>query len=145
MPENQDEEVEIPAMVTFTTGAALLVELKIVSNMTREGIRKIANTDPTWPFGPGKAHAYKRIANAQAMEAEPFLEFFRARKVKGRGPGKKPPSSQQQGESQMNTYTVTLRVEAESEVSPDRIRQEIYDAAEDVSFGFDVVSIEPEA
>lgn len=144
MPENQDEEVEIPAMVTFTTGAALLVELKIVSNMTREGIRKIANTDPTWPFGPGKTHDYQRIANAQAMDAEPFLEFFRARKVKGRGPGKKPPSSQQQGGPEMAVYTLTMRIEADREVTPEQIRQEIYDACPDVPFGFDITSIEGE-
>jgi hypothetical protein len=86
MPEIQDEEVEIPPVVTFTSGAALLVALKIVPNMTREGVRKVANTDPAWPFGPDRAHKYKRIANAQAMDTEPFLAFFRAREVKGRGP-----------------------------------------------------------
>jgi predicted DNA-binding transcriptional regulator AlpA len=59
-------------------------------------------------------------------------------------PGKKRTSpSQQQGESRMSTYTVTLKVEADSEVTPEQIRQEIYDAGEDVPFGFDVVSIEP--
>jgi predicted DNA-binding transcriptional regulator AlpA len=52
--------------------------------------------------------------------------------------------SHQRGETAMSVYTVTLRVEADSEVTPDRIRQEIYDAAEDVPFGFDVVSVEPE-
>ncbi|MGW4670105.1 helix-turn-helix transcriptional regulator [Streptomyces sp. NPDC004324] len=60
-------------------------------------------------------------------------------------PGKKRSSPpQQQGESRMNTYTVTLKVEVDSDVTPDQIRQEIYDACPDVPFGFDVVSIEPE-
>ena len=45
----------------------------------------------------------------------------------------------------MSTYVVTLRVEADSEVTPDQIRQEIYDACPDVPFGFDITSIEPEA
>lgn len=39
-------------------------------------------------------------------------------------------------------YTVTLRVVADSDVSPEQIRQEIYDACPDVPFGFDVVSVE---
>ena len=42
-------------------------------------------------------------------------------------------------------YTVTLRVEAGSEVTPEQIRQEIYDACPDVPFGFDITSVEPEA
>jgi predicted transcriptional regulator len=58
---------------------------------------------------------------------------------------KRRPPSQQQGESRMSTYVVTLKVEADSEVTQEQIRQEIYDAGEDVPFGFDVVSIEPEA
>lgn len=52
--------------------------------------------------------------------------------------------SQQRGDTAMSVYTVTLRVEADSEVTPERIRQEIYDAGEDVPFGFDITSIEPE-
>lgn len=94
MPDGQDEEVEIPPMVTFTSGAELLVKLKIVPNMSREGVRKIANTDPTWPFGPGREHQYKKIANAQAMDTEPFLTFFRARKTRGRGPARPKPSAE---------------------------------------------------
>lgn len=52
--------------------------------------------------------------------------------------------SRQQGETVMSVYTVTLRVEADSEVTPEQIRQEIYDACPDVPFGFDITSIEPE-
>jgi hypothetical protein len=89
MPDAQEERGDIPPMVTFRTGAELLVELGIVPNMTREGVRKIANTDPAWPFGPDREHRYKKIANAQAMDTEPFLAFFRARKVKGRGPARR--------------------------------------------------------
>jgi hypothetical protein len=45
----------------------------------------------------------------------------------------------------MTTYIVTLRVEADDDITPDQVRNEIYDAAEDVSFGFDVTSVAEEA
>lgn len=51
----------------------------------------------------------------------------------------------QQEEPRMKTYTLTMRIEAGEDVTPEQIRQEIYDACPDVPFGFDVVSIEPEA
>lgn len=47
------------------------------------------------------------------------------------------------GESRMSTYTLTMRIEADEEVAPEQIRQEVYDACSDVPFGFDVTSIEP--
>lgn len=95
MPENGpgpegEEEVEIPVLVTFRTGAALLEALKIVPSITREGVRVISKTDPNWPFGPGRPHQYVMIGKAQAMETVPFLEFFRTRGKKGRGPARKP-------------------------------------------------------
>jgi predicted DNA-binding transcriptional regulator AlpA len=52
--------------------------------------------------------------------------------------------SQQQGETAMKVYTVTLRVETDSDVTPDQIRQEIYDACPDVPFGFEITSVEQE-
>ncbi|TGZ14715.1 hypothetical protein DV517_61980 [Streptomyces sp. S816] len=51
----------------------------------------------------------------------------------------------QQGVPQMSAYILTMRIEASPDVTPEQIRQEIYDACEDVPFGFDVVSIKPEA
>jgi hypothetical protein len=60
-------------------------------------------------------------------------------------PGVKRTPPKQQGGQSMAVYTVTLRVEADSEVTPEQIRQEIYDACPDVPFGFDITSIEPEA
>ncbi|MFJ6238910.1 hypothetical protein ACIQH0_33065 [Streptomyces griseus] len=41
----------------------------------------------------------------------------------------------------MPTYILTMRIEAESDVTPDQIRDELYNAAEDVPFGFDVTTI----
>lgn len=45
----------------------------------------------------------------------------------------------------MKVYTLTMRIEAEDDISPDQIREEIYDACEDVSFGFDIKTVEGEA
>lgn len=55
------------------------------------------------------------------------------------------PKPQQQGETGMKTYVLTMRIEADAEVAPEEIRQEIYDACPNVGFGFDITSIEPEA
>ncbi|HEY6116649.1 MAG TPA: AlpA family phage regulatory protein [Candidatus Dormibacteraeota bacterium] len=54
-------------------------------------------------------------------------------------------TSHQQGGQAMATYIATMRIEADSDVTPDQIRQEIYDACSDVPFGFDIASLEPEA
>jgi hypothetical protein len=68
-----------PPAVTFQSGAALLVELGIVDRITHQGVRHIAENDPDWPFGEGRAHPYWALANATVMETKPFLEFFRKR------------------------------------------------------------------
>jgi hypothetical protein len=90
VPKSESQEVSLPAVVTFTSGAELLVELGIVESMTREGVRKIAKTDPDWPFGEGRAHNYGKVANAQTMATGPFLDYFRTRTIKKRGPDKEP-------------------------------------------------------
>ncbi|MFE4915867.1 hypothetical protein ACFRCX_30650 [Streptomyces sp. NPDC056652] len=41
----------------------------------------------------------------------------------------------------MKTYVLTMRIEADDAVDADRIREEIYDATEDVPFGFDITDI----
>lgn len=89
-----EKEVEIPVLVTFRTGAALLEELAIVPSITREGVRTISKSDPNWPFGPGRPHQYVMIGKAQAMQTGPFLEFFRARGKRGRGPARKAPPAE---------------------------------------------------
>jgi len=55
---------------------------------------------------------------------------------------KRRPQPEQRGESRMSTYVVTLKVEADAEMTPEQIRQEIYDACPDVPFGFDVTAVE---
>ncbi|MFI9154518.1 helix-turn-helix transcriptional regulator [Streptomyces sp. NPDC053367] len=54
---------------------------------------------------------------------------------------KRRPQPEQQGETAMSVYTVTLRVEADSEVTPEQIRQEIYDAGSELPFGFDITEV----
>ncbi|MFE5828990.1 hypothetical protein ACFQ8W_01755 [Streptomyces sp. NPDC056508] len=78
-PERTDDD-RLPPAVTFTSGAELLVRLKIVDSITREGVRHIATSDryaEQWPFGPDKPHPYGRANSALIMATEPFLEFFR--------------------------------------------------------------------
>ncbi|MBZ6211659.1 hypothetical protein KVH31_34755 [Streptomyces olivaceus] len=81
-PRNPDNtgETRLPPAVTFGTGAELLVHLKIVDRITREGVRHIATSDryeKHWPFGPGKRHPYGEAAGALLMATGPFLDFFR--------------------------------------------------------------------
>lgn len=44
----------------------------------------------------------------------------------------------------MKIYTLTMRIEAEEDddITPERIKNEIYDACPDVPFGFGITSIE---
>lgn len=58
---------------------------------------------------------------------------------------KRSPQPKQQGGQAMAVYTVTMRIEADAEVTPEQVRQEIYGACADVLFGFDITSVEPEA
>jgi hypothetical protein len=80
---------DIPPVVTFASGADLLIRLGLVKNMTKEGVRRLS-THPDWPFGPGRPHPYWPLANAEVMETKPFLEFFRKHPIVGRGPDKEP-------------------------------------------------------
>lgn len=81
-PRNPDNtgETRLPPAVTFGTGAELLVRLRIVESITREGVRHIATSEryeKHWPFGPGKEHPYGEAAGALLMATGPFLYFFR--------------------------------------------------------------------
>lgn len=134
-------------MLSFTEAAEQLVEDGIAESMTAEGLRRLAR-DPLsdWPIRPKD---YRVVGKTRMLPYELLAPYMQARK-RSRGPAKQPRKKRdvppkQQGESRMSTYVVTLKVEADSEVTPDQIRQEIYDACPDVPFGFDITSIEPEA
>ena len=74
-----------PEIVTFSTGADLLVSRGIVPRMTNEGVR-VASRGTGWPFGEGRPHRYWQLDKLQAMEAEPFLRFFQTRVKKAKSP-----------------------------------------------------------
>jgi hypothetical protein len=79
-----------PPVVTFATGAELLMRLGLRRYMTREGVRRIARKHPEWPFGVDRPHPYWEIARADVMETGPFLAFFQEHPIVGRGPDKAP-------------------------------------------------------
>ncbi|MFI8792666.1 hypothetical protein [Streptomyces sp. NPDC055105] len=89
----------LPPVVTFATGADLLVRLGKVKNMTREGVRRLSK-HPDWPFGPDRPYPYWDLANADAMETEPFLKFFDEHPIVGRGPDKEPRRSAKDDDQQ---------------------------------------------
>lgn len=75
----------LPPVVTFTTGAPLLVRLGLVESITPDGLRYLARRKD-WPFGPDRKHRYGQIGNARTMATEPFLDYFRqGRRHGGRG------------------------------------------------------------
>jgi hypothetical protein len=71
------EDGSLPPVVTFASGASLLIALGYVDRITDAGIRYISRTAEDWPFGEGKPHPYGKAGNAQTMNTEAFLEFFR--------------------------------------------------------------------
>jgi hypothetical protein len=83
---------QIPPVVTFATGAELLVRLGMAVSMSREGVRRLS-AHPDWPFGLDRPYPYWTLANADAMETGPFLEFVREHPITGRGPDKAPRAS----------------------------------------------------
>lgn len=78
-----DRDIPEPPVVTFQSGAQLLMDLGIVDHITHQGVRHIAQSED-WPFGDGKRHPYWCVANATVMETEPFLEYFRRRERRRR-------------------------------------------------------------
>jgi hypothetical protein len=44
----------------------------------------------------------------------------------------------------VKVYTLTMRIEADDEINAAQIREEIYDACPDVSFGFDITAVAEE-
>jgi hypothetical protein len=79
---------QLPPVVTFTTGAPLLMELGLVESITPDGLRYISRRRD-WPFGPDKRHQYGHLGNAKTMDTEVFLEYFRSGPPRG-GRGRPP-------------------------------------------------------
>jgi hypothetical protein len=85
----------LPPVVTFASGARLLVDLDIDPHATTDTVRYAALTRPDWPFGEvgeGRPHEYVWVSRARTMETGPFLEYFREHPPPPgtRGPDKQP-------------------------------------------------------
>lgn len=70
---------DLPPFVTFTTGAALLVELKLVDSITPDGLRYLARANPDWwRFGDGPGQMpYVMAGKTRTMETGVFIEMFK--------------------------------------------------------------------
>lgn len=83
--------------VSFRDAAELLVKRKLApSGMTPQGLRYIARTRKTWPFGKGKTEdgtkrePYWVVSGTRMMRVSVLVEHFRAQPPAGRGPAKTP-------------------------------------------------------
>lgn len=73
-------------MVTFTEIAKRLNAGEYLARpITRQGVRYIADHDPSWPV---PRENWLRIGNAWAVPWGPIEMFFRSRTTRGRGPNK---------------------------------------------------------
>lgn len=70
---------DLPAFVTFTTGAELLVEKGLVDSITPEGLRYHARKNPPWwRFGNRADQTpYVMVGPVRTMQTETFLEMFK--------------------------------------------------------------------
>lgn len=82
---------ELPPFVTFTTGAALLVKLDLVDEITPDGLRYHARKNPPWwRFGNRPDQIpYVMVGPVRTMETGVFLEMFKDGPRRG-GMGNKP-------------------------------------------------------
>ncbi len=76
-------------MLTFAQAAEQLIEDEIVPNMTPEGLRKLARSEPDWPISPDD---YGTVAGARTLPYELLAPYIRERvgKRRGRGPDQQP-------------------------------------------------------
>lgn len=127
MPKNPEHEGGPRLMTTAEIAAEHGVSRQTIHTYRRTGIF------PSPVAGEGSTRPRFR--------EDEVVAFFKANPKQPRKKRRTQP--EQRGERPM-VYVVTLRVEADAEVTPEQIRQEIYDAASEVPFGFDVTSVEPE-
>lgn len=68
----------LPPFVTFTSGAQLLVDLKLVDSITPDGLRYLARQNPDWwKFGSRANQVpYVMAGTTRTMETRVFLEMF---------------------------------------------------------------------
>jgi predicted DNA-binding transcriptional regulator AlpA len=117
-------------------------ELTVKEIMATHGISR--QSLHTYRQDPGFPSPVSRPGTGGLRWREDELAAWFAVNPKQQGKKREQFVSHQQGEPGMKTYVLTLRIEADSEVTPEQIRQEIYDACADVPFGFDITSVEQE-
>lgn len=79
-----EERGEIPEMVSFAEIARRVTDRGLVPRpITRQGVRHIADTDPSWPV---PRERWQKIGNALVLPWPPVEQFFRERTTRGRGP-----------------------------------------------------------
>lgn len=82
---------DLPTFVTFVTGAKLLISLGLVDQITPDGLRYIARTDPEWKFGDGPGQIpYIMAGHIRTMETGIFLSMFPEGRPRRGGRGRKP-------------------------------------------------------
>ncbi|MYW46382.1 hypothetical protein [Streptomyces sp. SID161] len=69
----------LPPFVTFTSGAQLLEELKLVDSITADGLRYLARQNPEWwRFGDREDQVpYVMAGTTRTMETGIFIAMFR--------------------------------------------------------------------
>ncbi|MFB6445957.1 MULTISPECIES: hypothetical protein [Bacillati] len=69
----------LPPFVTFTSGAALLMELGLVDEITPDGLRYHARSNPDWwRFGDREDQMpYVMAGTTRTMETGVFIEMFK--------------------------------------------------------------------
>lgn len=87
MPDARKTGRKEPTMVTFAQAAKLVVEHDYVPNMTSEGLRKIARSDPDWTVGEDD---YEQVANAKSMPWALVKQYFEERAARGFKRGRGP-------------------------------------------------------
>ena len=87
MHPGESTQGEPRTMLSFTQAAERLAADGIVRSMSAEGLRKLARTDPEWPFGDSD---YEHVAGARLLHYERLVDYFRTRsKRPGRGPSRR--------------------------------------------------------
>ncbi|MEV8248102.1 hypothetical protein AB0R01_30665 [Streptomyces rochei] len=80
----------LPPFVTFTSGAALLMDLGLVDSITADGLRYLARQNPDWwRFGDRPDQMpYVMAGTTRTMETGVFIEMFKEGPRRG-GRGRK--------------------------------------------------------
>lgn len=87
MPPGEPTQGEPRTMLSFSQAAERLTADGVVRSMSAEGLRKLARTDPEWPFDPSE---YGTVAGARMLHYERLVDYFRTRsKRPGRGPSRR--------------------------------------------------------